>query len=259
VTAISVYLDAAIGNVKMAIYNSGLGKEWADDTGQAVTAGWNTKSELSISLSAGDYWLFWKNSDSGAYYYYETGTSNQGCYLAHAYATAYPASFTPDGYYDRAFAIYATYTPTEEGQDLTFINFENSKTFGSTTKSMELTRTFTALSQTWASATASFEFQYLDLVFILFEASKTYASNFISKELSFTFFGASKTWTSITTTFEGLAQDLTFILFESAKTWASIIATLPEIVYTVNDLIPLVVLAFILAIIALAIAILLSR
>ena len=110
VTNINVYLDTATGNVKLAIYNSALNKIWADDTGQAINAGWNTKSGLSVPINTGDYWLLWKNSASGTYYRYDTGASNQGLYGAHAYATAYPTSFTPDGYQTRMYSVYATYT-----------------------------------------------------------------------------------------------------------------------------------------------------
>jgi hypothetical protein len=170
-----------------------------------------------------------------------------------------PDPFQDEGDLDRLYAIYAEYTPSAAGQDLTFNLYENSKTFGSTSKNIEITRTLYETPKTWASATASFQLAYLDLTFILFGASRTFASNFLNKELTFKLFGVSKTWSSITSSFEGIAQDLTFILFESARTWASIVATLPAIVYTVDDLIPLVVLGFIIAIIALAIAIMWSR
>jgi len=110
VTALSVYLDTATGNVKKAIYDASLNKVYADDVGQAVVAGWNTKSGLSVGLTAGDYWLVWKNDTSGTYYKYDAGTLNQGLYATYAYATAFPATLTPDGYQDRAYSIYATYT-----------------------------------------------------------------------------------------------------------------------------------------------------
>lgn len=115
VTAISLYLDTAVGNVKLAIYDSSFNKMYADDTGQAVSAGWNTISGLSVALSAGDYWLYWKNSASGTYTRYDAGGATQASYYSHAYATAFPASFTPDGYIGREISIYATYTPSGGG------------------------------------------------------------------------------------------------------------------------------------------------
>jgi hypothetical protein len=261
VTSMAVYCQDSTNYVRVAIYAAdGAGGDPStlkcESASIPITEDYGVWVECDVPdtvLTADDYWLV-VNSDGGNNFKY--AATGSGIYKSQAYG-AMPNPFgTKDGPLTREYSIYATYTPS--GQDLTFNLYENSKTFGSTSKNIEITRTLYETPKTFASATASFQLAYLDLTFILFGAGRTFASNFLNKELTFKLFDVSKTWSSITSSFEGIAQDLTFILFESAKTWASIVATLPTIVYTVNDLIPLVVLGFIISMIALAIAIMWS-
>jgi hypothetical protein len=115
VAAISVYATGVNGSVKFAIYNNGADnkpstKVWADDTGQTMVSGWNTKSGLNVPLSAGTYWLCWMISGTGVVFYYDAEPAR--AWNVQAYADAWPGSWGTTSYGDdRSHSIYCTYTP----------------------------------------------------------------------------------------------------------------------------------------------------
>jgi hypothetical protein len=116
VTAISLYATGVSGSVKFAIYDDdGTGgapgtKIWADDTGQTMVNGWNTKNGLSISLQPGWYWLCWMTSASHTAYYDSPGNR---AWNTQVYTDPWPSSWgsTSTGT-DRDHSIYCTYTPS---------------------------------------------------------------------------------------------------------------------------------------------------
>ena len=113
VTDINIYATNTKENVKFAIYADSAGSpsalKYADDTGQTMVNGWNTKSGLSVALTAGDYWLCWSISGSDITFYYDAGPR---AWNTHVYADAFPDPFgTPSSDNTRLHSIYCTYTP----------------------------------------------------------------------------------------------------------------------------------------------------
>jgi hypothetical protein len=116
VTAISLYATNVSGNVKFAIYdddgaNGAPGtKIWADDVGQTMVNGWNTKNGLSVQLQPGWYWLCWMTSATHRAYYDSPGNR---AWNTQNYTDPWPDSWgaTNTGT-DRDHSIYCAYTPS---------------------------------------------------------------------------------------------------------------------------------------------------
>ena len=182
----------------------------------------------------------------------------------------------------------------EEGQDLTFSLFENFKVWDSLATSKEQAFTFFQPFNLWSSMSHSVETAYQDLYFTLFENVNVWSSlattkeqafsffeNFntwesqafnkeigfklyelfnlwsylaTSKEQGFTFFQPFKLWSSLTMASEGVALDLYFTLFENVNPFASLVTVLEEEL-TLDDVYGLAALGFIMAIVAMCLAV----
>ena len=123
--------------------------------------------------------------------------------------------------------LYVTWTPS--GQDLSFSLFENFNT--------------------WESMASSKE-----LAFKLYEPFNLWSYLATSKEQSFTFFENFNVWSIITMASEGVALDLYFTFFEGFNAWASIGAVVAEEI-TLEDVYGLAALGFIMAIVAICLAV----
>jgi len=112
ITKISVYLVTTSGeNAKVGIFKD-VGGSPADlefeSSPQVLVEGWNHFT-VSVSLSAGDYWLCFETQTSGNIdYKYDAGTSWYEIHVWNGWPD--PAGGTVAG--NREYSIYATYTPS---------------------------------------------------------------------------------------------------------------------------------------------------
>jgi len=113
ISSISLYLYAAAGNIRFAIYTDDAGAPDAlqCETGiESAGVGWNTiDTTTNPTLPAGNYWLAWQVDSDTSNLSVLNGDANQHAYLSHAWG-AFPDPFgTPDAYQAYAYSIYATY------------------------------------------------------------------------------------------------------------------------------------------------------
>jgi hypothetical protein len=115
------YIGTYEGAYKMGIYNlDGSAFQDIEASGLGTGGGWKwyTLPVSNEPLAAGDYILCQWQATSLSYTVYDSGGTNQTLDQALAYGD-WPASLSPDNYYDRVVSIYATYTPSATLQAVT--------------------------------------------------------------------------------------------------------------------------------------------
>lgn len=253
ITAISWYGDDnnAGGNATCGIYDdSGTG----GDAGNLVASSseisvsnsleWQEHTVSNVFLSAGDYWIYLFHEESISFTRENTGTGG----VRSLVYDGLPDPFGTQTDEVREWSIYANYT-TAEGQDLSFSLFENFNIWDSSSKTIETSNTFSQNFNTWESQAFNKE-----VGFKLYEPFNLWSYLTTNKEQSFTFFENFNLWESLTMASEGVALDLYFTFFEGFNAWASIGAVVAEEI-TLEDVYGLAALGFIMAIVAICLAV----
>jgi len=129
VTKITMWFQTAAIHIRFAIYteNAGSPNTLLAETAEGSTVANNWVSiAITKSLTAGTYWLCWRLEDSSASKKDAGGVNQEiGSASGQGYG-AFPGAFPTVGSakFNYAVSIYATYTPSGGGQDLTFVLYE---------------------------------------------------------------------------------------------------------------------------------------
>lgn len=112
ISSISLYLYAAAGNIRLAIYTDDGGAPDAlqcESGIEGAGVGWNTiDTTTTPTLSAGTYWLAWQVDNVSTNISALDGDANQHAYVTHTWG-AFPDPFGSPSYDIYAYSIYATY------------------------------------------------------------------------------------------------------------------------------------------------------